>query len=198
MKRLLYSREGTDKEKQLVAYVVPRTTDTKPAPDELRKFLASRLPQFIIPSAFVSLDALPLTPIGKLDRDALPAPETLRPKLDIVFTQPRTEVEREVAAVWQAILGVERVGADDNFFDLGAHSLMMVRAHARLAQTYGKDLPLVSLFRYPTVRSLAQHLSERKQEPVKAILDEQKTAKLSQGVNRLNQLRQAQHAARQS
>ena len=188
-------RTGADKEKQLVAYVVPRSA---PAPDELRKFLAGRLPQFIIPSAFVSLDALPLTPIGKLDRDALPAPETLRPKLEVVYAQPRTEVEREVAAVWQTILGVERVGADDNFFDLGAHSLMMVRAHARLTHTYGKDLPLVSLFRYPTVRSLAQHLSERKQAPVKAQLDEQKTAKIDQGVNRLHQLRQAQHAARQS
>lgn len=191
-------REGADKEKQLIAYIVPRALHATPAPDELRKFLASRLPQFIIPSAFVSLDALPLTPIGKLDRNALPVPETLRPKLEIAYAQPRTEVEREVAAVWQTILGVERVGADDNFFDLGAHSLMMVRAHARLIQTYGKDLPLVSLFRYPTVRSLAQHLSERKQEPVKAQFDEQKSAKLDQGVNRLNQLRQAQHAARQS
>jgi amino acid adenylation domain-containing protein len=189
-------REGADKEKQLVAYIVPRSTGAAPAPDELRKFLASRLPQFIIPSAFVSLDALPLTPIGKLDRNALPEPESLRPKLDIAYAQPRTEVEREVAAVWQTILGVERVGADDNFFDLGAHSLMMVRAHARLTQTYGKDLPLVSLFRYPTVRSLAQHLSERKQEPATPQFDEQKSAKLGQGVNRLHQLRQAQHAAR--
>lgn len=189
--------DGPGNQKQLIAYTVSRSPDTTPKPDELRRFLERRLPPFIIPSAFVSLEALPLTPIGKLDRQALPTPEVQRPQLEVAYAPPRTEVERTVAAVWETVLGVERVGADDNFFDLGAHSLLMVRAHARLRQTYGKDLPLVTLFRYPTVRSLAQHLNNRGQESTEVTFDEQKTQRLNEGVTRLHHLRQSQHAARQ-
>ncbi|MFN2416206.1 MAG: amino acid adenylation domain-containing protein [Pyrinomonadaceae bacterium] len=191
------ARDTRGGDKQLVAYTVARAGQTAPGPDELRRFLGRRLPEHMVPTAFVELETLPRTPVGKLDRAALPAPEEgSRPRLEVAYEPPRTQFEREVSAVWQEVLGVERVGADDNFFDLGAHSLLMVRAHARLSERYGRDLALVALFRYPTVRSLARHLSERGQSPADAGLGEEKLGKLNEGANRFQRLRQSQHAAR--
>ena len=171
--------------KRLVAYVVPtderrRTKDeasvstiAPPLPDqvsssvlcpssllnELRSFLKARLPKYMVPSAFVTLDALPLTPNGKVDRKALPAPKSDRPELETTYVMPQTEVERAVASVWQAVLGVENVGIHDNFFDLGGHSLMVAKVHNQLQQIFKRDLPIVEMFRYPTIGALAKYLS---------------------------------------
>ena len=122
---------------------------------ELRSFLKARLPDYMVPTAFVLLDALPKTPNGKIDREALPAPDGARPYLDTAYVAPRTEVERLVAEVWAALLRQDRVGVHDNFFDLGGHSLLATQAIARLGKAIGVKLPLRTLFEAPTVAELA-------------------------------------------
>ena len=145
-------------EKHLVAYIVPKTKSL-PGTEELRAFLKVRLPEFMIPTAVVFLDSLPQTPNGKVDRKALPAPDRSRPELRAVYQAPRTTTEKEIAAIWKIALNVDRVGIDDNFFDLGGHSLLMTRVHARLRSAVAPNLSLVELFQYPTVRALAARIA---------------------------------------
>lgn len=144
-------------ERQLVAYIVKGSGALNA--EQLRAFLKVRLPEFMIPPVIVILDALPLTPNGKVDRNALPAPDRSRPDLRAVFQAPRTAAEQAIAGIWTSVLGVDRVGIDDNFFDLGGHSLLMTRVHARLRSVMSASLSLVELFQYPTVRTLAARLA---------------------------------------
>jgi hypothetical protein len=143
-------------EKQLVAYIASDKSESSAA--ELRQSLSEKLPTFMIPAAFVFLERLPMTPNGKLDQKALPAPTTHRPETQNAYVAPESETEQLVANIWKELLGLQQVGRDDNFFDLGGHSLLMVRAHQRLCSSLKKQIPIVDLFRYPTVSSLAQSL----------------------------------------
>src|SRR5205085_8199466 len=124
-----------------------------------REYLSEKLPEYMIPSAFLMLDALPLTSNGKLDRKALPAPEGLRPQLEVVYAAPQTEEEMTIAAVWREALGLERVGIHDNFFDLGGHSLLLVRVSRRLQEAFGREVPVMELFRHPTISALVRYLA---------------------------------------
>ncbi|MBI4241078.1 MAG: AMP-binding protein, partial [Candidatus Rokubacteria bacterium] len=152
---LVVAREDVPGDKRLVAYVVARS---KPAPSvsQLRALLGERLPAYMVPSAFVFMDALPMTPNGKVDRRALPAPDLQRPELETAFVAPRTETERVVAAVWRKVLGVEQVGIHDDFFHLGGHSLLVAQVMARLGDAFGVTLPLRHLFEAATVADLAE------------------------------------------
>ncbi|HEU4324282.1 MAG TPA: amino acid adenylation domain-containing protein [Roseiflexaceae bacterium] len=123
---------------------------------ELRAFLARQLPEYMVPAAFVVLDGLPVSANGKIDRAALPAPEPPRPAATAL---PQGAVEELIAGVWREVLGLEQVGRQDTFFDLGGHSLLLVKAHARLAALVETPLTLVDLFRFPTVAALAAHLA---------------------------------------
>ncbi len=154
---VVVAREDEPGERRLVAYVVWEAQGER-GWGELREQLRGTLPEYMVPSAFVSLPALPLTPNGKVDRAALSPPEG-REELEAGFVEPSGEVERAVAAVWREVLGVAGVGAEDNFFDLGGHSLLLVQVHDRLKELYpDRALSVVDLFRYPTVRLLSQHL----------------------------------------
>ncbi|HEY0734854.1 MAG TPA: amino acid adenylation domain-containing protein [Herpetosiphonaceae bacterium] len=124
----------------------------------LRAFLKERLPDYMMPSAFVILDALPLTPNGKIDRQALPMPDILHPELSESFVAPRSEIERTIATIWQQALNLPRVGIHDNFFDLGGHSLLLAQVHSKLRESFA-DLSLIDLFKYPTISALSGHLS---------------------------------------
>ena len=139
---------------RLVGYLVPR----QPAPTaaEVRVFLAASLPEPLVPSDLVFLEALPLTAHGKVDRRALPAPG---PRAAAEHVAPRNEMEQAVAALWREALGVERVGIHDNFFDLGGHSLALARVHVLLRERLDREIPIVDLFRHPTVVSLARRLA---------------------------------------
>jgi len=143
-------------EKRLVAYIV-----SEAGPDELRDFLRQHLPAYMIPAAWVKLEALPLTANGKVDRRALPDPDSQRPELSSAYIAPRTAIEREIAEVWQEVLGVEGVGADDNFFDLGGHSLHAIRVHGKLCAKFGNELSLVQLFQFPTITALAGLITQK-------------------------------------
>ena len=124
-------------------------------PPRLRDFLTERLPEYMVPSAFVMLDALPLSPNGKLDRKALPTPDQDRPDWQGAYTPPRTPTEELLASIWAEVLGVTRVGVHDNFFDLGGHSLQAVQLAGRVAKAMGRPVPVKALFLYPTVASLS-------------------------------------------
>jgi amino acid adenylation domain-containing protein len=148
-------REDVPGERRLVAYVVAEQGAAVDAAG-LRAQLAGRLPEYMVPGAFVALDALPLTPSGKVARRALPAPEPAAAEED--WAPPRLPMEETVAAIWADVLRLERVGVNRNFFDLGGHSLLLARVQARLREALGRDVPIVDLFRFPTVASLAGHL----------------------------------------
>ncbi|HEX6292324.1 MAG TPA: amino acid adenylation domain-containing protein, partial [Herpetosiphonaceae bacterium] len=180
--RVVLAREDLRGEKRLVAYVVPRKEPGalwahKEADSEescslfsvldsaaLRQHVGARLPAYMVPSAFVLLDALPVTPNGKLDRKALPVPDWSRSDLADSFIAPRTPLEAEVAAIWADVLKLDRVGIHDNFFTLGGHSLLAVQLVARLRDRFGVELPLRSLFEMPTVAELAAAIAQRTAE----------------------------------
>jgi amino acid adenylation domain-containing protein len=178
-------REDLPDDKRLVGYLVPHR---KPVPgvSELRNFLAEKLPGYMIPAAFVTLDTLPLTPNGKVDRRALPTPQGLRPELKTVYVAPQTEAERSIVDTWKQVLQVKKVGMNDNFFDLGGHSLLMVQVHNRLREIFEQDLSIMELFQYPTVRSMAEFLTRGRGEPT-ALQDEDRVEKMKNGKERLRQ-----------
>jgi len=121
----------------------------------LRAHLRDKLPEFMVPSAFVQLEKMPLTPNGKIDRGALPAPDRARHEGSAKYHAPTSELERAIAGVLAELLGIDQVGTDDNFFDLGANSLMLVQASVRLRTVLGRNVALVQMFQYPSIRALA-------------------------------------------
>lgn len=144
----------TPEQQRLVAYVVPSRAQA-PSVAELRVFLRNKLPEQMVPSAFILLNELPRTPHGKLDRRALPVPEPSRPELETNYVYPRTPVEEILAGIWAGLLKVEKVGIHDNFFELGGHSLLATQVVSRVREAFQLDLPVRGLFEAPTVAELA-------------------------------------------
>ncbi len=147
-------REDRPGLKRLVGYYVAKKDVSV---NDLRKHLASLLPAYMVPSAFVAVKEWPRTPSGKIDRKALPAPDVERPELDVPFAAPRTEVQKTLANVWADLLSIDRVGIDDNFFDLGGNSLLSIQCVAQL-EGHGLKLPIVKLYQHPTIRACAAFL----------------------------------------
>jgi amino acid adenylation domain-containing protein len=148
---VVLAREDVEGDKRLVAYVVPQSGVTLSA-SELRDALSRELAEYMVPSAFVTLEALPLTPNGKLDRKALPAPDQSS-VASRAYEAPVGEVEQTIAEIWQELLGLERVGRHDHFFELGGHSLLAVRLTARVQEAFDVDVSLKSVFEEPTLSS---------------------------------------------
>jgi amino acid adenylation domain-containing protein/FkbH-like protein len=153
------AREDHPGEKQVVAYVVPQK-GVRLTGESLRAHLKSRLPEFMVPAAFVSLESLPLTPNGKLDRRTLPAPEP-GACVSREYEPPRGEIEATLAEIWQALLKVNRVGRKDNFFELGGHSLLATRVITRIGHVLDVDLPLRVIFERPTIESLSREIVQQ-------------------------------------
>ncbi|WP_158578940.1 non-ribosomal peptide synthetase [Spongiactinospora rosea] len=152
---VLATTDGTG-EKRLVAYL--EAADRPALRQRLREHLADRLPRYMMPADFVLLDSLPLNRNGKVDERALPAPGPAEPDPD--FRAPGTDTERWLAGAWRTVLRLERVGLDDNFFDIGGHSLLLAEVQRELAGR-GHDLSIVTFFEYPTIQHLARYLDER-------------------------------------
>jgi myxalamid-type nonribosomal peptide synthetase MxaA len=155
---------------RLVGYVVPRKGTETPANEDLAAFLAERLPGYMIPSLFVSLDTMPLTAQGKIDRKRLPTPAQAAGAESPALGEPRTKMERETAQTFSEVLGVERVGLHDDFFALGGSSLQMARIGARLSSAFGLELPLHALFTVPTVAGVTSRIELLKREGFKGLL----------------------------
>ena len=148
-----------EREKRLVAYVVAGI-ESAGMTAELRDGLKRKLPNHMVPSVFVLLPELPLTPSGKLDRKALPLAGTGAVRESgAVYAAPVGERQQKIAAVWQEVLRIEQVGTDSNFFDLGGDSLLLMRVRSRLQQVFDRDITMVDMFRHTTVRALAHHLA---------------------------------------
>lgn len=156
---LVTVREDAPGDKRLVAYVVPGQ-EPVPVSSELRAWLKEKLPDYMLPSAFVLLDALPLTPNGKVDRHTLPRPHQTRLEPEATFAVPCTPAEEVVASICSQVLGVKRIGLHDNFFELGGHSLLAIQVVSRLYKFFRVELPLLTLFEQPTVFGLVNVLAQ--------------------------------------
>ena len=147
--------EVTSGDKRLAAYVVPKAEQSRPKPGELRDFLKTQLPDYMVPATLMVLDAFPLTPNRKLDRAALALLGTGGSEREEVFVAPRNEWESGLVEIWERLLGTRPISVTDNYFDLGGHSLMAVRLFSEIKLRFGVTLPLASIFRAPTVEQLA-------------------------------------------
>ncbi|MFN3414706.1 MAG: MupA/Atu3671 family FMN-dependent luciferase-like monooxygenase [Caldimonas sp.] len=157
---VVVAREDSPGDVRLVAYHVPHTGQM-PTAAQLRDHLRAGLPEYMVPSHFVSLAALPQTPNGKIDRKALPAPDSgPAPAPAASFVAPTSDLEQSIAAIWRDVLKLPQVGTRDNFFDLGGHSLLAVQAHRRLREALGRDLSITDIFRFPTIESLSAYLGQ--------------------------------------
>ena len=154
---VVMARDEISGDKRLVAYVVT-AKETAPTTNELKSFLNEKLPEYMVPSAFVFLDSLPLTATGKVDRKALPPLDPAEPLVDQLCVAPRTAVEELLANLWVEVLKVQKVGIHDNFFDLGGHSMLGIKMISQLRRKLGVDLPVRILFEAPTIAQLAVRL----------------------------------------
>jgi acyl carrier protein len=155
---VVLAREYIPGDKRLVAYVILNPKQASTTSSELRSFLKERLPNYMVPSAFVMLEALPMTPNGKVNHRALPDPDWRRPDLEGTFVAPRTPVEQQISEIWAQVLGLERVSIHDNFFELGGHSLLATQVISRLRQTFQVEIPLRTLFELANVADLAEQV----------------------------------------
>jgi len=154
---VVLAREDVLDVKRLVVYIVANQ-QRAPSAHDLRSFLKQKLPDYMVPSAFVYLDALPRTPNGKIDRGALPAPDQISAALDQSYVAARTPEEEKLAKIWAQVLKLNRVGIHDNFFELGGHSLLATQVMSRLREAFQVELNLRELFEHPTVAGLAESL----------------------------------------
>ncbi|MBD2453057.1 amino acid adenylation domain-containing protein [Nostoc sp. FACHB-87] len=155
---------------------------------QLRDFLKEKLPEYMVPSAFIFLDALPLTPNGKVNRRVLPLPESYATQNNL-YVAPETELQQTIADTWQTVLGIEKVSINDNFFDLGGHSLLISQVNAQLREKLQRDISVVEMFQYPSISLLAKHLSQEQQEQQSFQEIRNRSEKQKSALNRKKQTR---------
>ncbi len=164
--------------------------------EELRNHLKGSLPDYMIPSYFIMTEKFPTLPGGKIDRNALPAPEALRPRLETGYVTPQTQAEERIAQIWREILQLEKVGIHDNFFDLGGHSLLIVQVHSRLKEVFHENLTLVEMFQYPTIHTLASRLSREPEKQTSSVGTDRGEHRLSRMAVRKQQSQSRQNHRR--
>ncbi len=183
-------QERGSADKRLVAYVVANDGNT-PAADELRKHLTDRLPEYMVPAAYLGISAVPLTPNGKIDRKALPPAGEVRSERDRTWRPPENETERTIAAAWKEVLEVADIGNNSNFFDLGGDSLLMIRVRGKLEHALHCDLPIIEMFRHPTVGALANYLAGQEAPRIVVARSRQEIAASKESARRRLQLRKS-------
>ena len=169
---VVVARQDTPGEKRLVAYVVAKPNTTVKT-NEVRDFLKTKLPDYMMVSAFVLLDKLPLTPNGKVDRRALPAPDQNRPDLEKVYAAPRTTTEEALAEIWSEVLGLNKVGIHDNFFELGGHSLLVTQVLTRVREAFRVELSFRRFFEAPAITELAAAIEDLLVREIRELSDEE-------------------------
>jgi amino acid adenylation domain-containing protein len=181
-------REDLPGDKRLVAYVVPHTATTAA---QLLNFSREKLPDYMVPASCLLLDELPHLPNGKINRNALPAPEDLYPDLGLMYVAPQTDVERILARIWQDVLQTPKVGIYDNFFsDLGGNSLMLIQVVEKVRESMNRDVSMIEMFQFPTIDSLARHFSEGESQPSSIEKIDDHTQRRRQAMRQRRQLKQ--------
>ncbi|HKU74240.1 MAG TPA: amino acid adenylation domain-containing protein [Pyrinomonadaceae bacterium] len=193
---VVMAREDKPGDKRVIAYVIAAEA-ARPTHSELLSYLREKLPEHMIPAAFVWLEEWPLMTNGKVDRRRLPIPDEARPDLATEYVAPRTEVEQIVASIWQQVLQVEKVGLHDNFFDLGGHSLRMLQVNGKLREAFKQDISMIEMFQYPTIDLLAGFLSRElgTTDLAQHQHTEERTETRKRMAKQQKQLRQAHRAA---
>ncbi len=159
---VVLARSDVPGDTRLVGYVVTSAGEA-PSTDDLRHFLRSKLPEYMVPAFIIPLEAFPLTPSGKVDRQSLPAPDATRPQQETPYVAPRTSTEEKLASIAATLLGLERVGVEDNFFELGGHSLLATQFISRVRDAFGVEVSLRQLFEAPTVAGIAAAIEKMQQ-----------------------------------
>ncbi|MCC5635067.1 amino acid adenylation domain-containing protein [Nostoc sp. CHAB 5844] len=185
-----------EQQQQLIAYVVSEGQQVINI-TELQRLLKETLPEYMLPSTFVILEALPLLPNGKVDYQALPTPEGVRPQLEQQLQLPQTEVEQAIASIWQEVLRLDEVGIHDNFFELGGHSLLLIQVHSQLQQIFQKEFSLVEMFQYPTISQLTQFFSQEKSSQLSVETNNRQLESRFASIQRRKEIRQKSHAKSQ-
>lgn len=157
---VVVAKEVIAGEKTLIAYIIPVSEQDEEdlSHENLRKSLKEKLPNYMIPSSFMFLKSFPMTPNGKIDRKALPMPENIRPQLSTQYTAPSDKMEELITKIWQEVLHLERIGVNDNFFDMGGHSLLLAQVRSKISNAIHKDVSIMDLFRYPTISTISRFL----------------------------------------
>jgi hypothetical protein len=176
-------REDAPGDKRLVAYLTLASQSSQES-EPIESFLRRKLPDYLIPSSLVRLERLPLTSNGKVDRKGLPAVERDCQQLRAEYIQPKGELEQLIAGIWQGALNVGKVGREDNFFDLGGHSLLLAQVHGQLCRTLNKKLPLIKMLEHPTVSSLADFLSQERVDSLSLKESHNRAERLREGLDR--------------
>ena len=166
VKEAVISTHGDSIENRRLAAYIVAAAERELSSSELRDYLTQRLPEYMIPSVFVMLEKLPLTPNGKIDHRALPRPEGHNVGLKNEYVAPRTDVEQLLRDIWHEVIGIEKIGVHDNFFDLGGHSILLLKVQRKIREGFQHELSLVELFKYPTIHLLAERLKREPDAPV--------------------------------
>ncbi len=185
---IVLAREDGRGGHRLVAYVVGNNGGIKT--EELCSYLKQRLLEYMVPSSFVMMEALPRTPNGKIDRRNLPDTGDAREAANELYIAPRSEIERAIADIWQEVLKVDKVGINDNFFGLGGHSLLLVHTQSKVTEALRVKVSMVEMFKYPTVSALAEHLSRKQDSTPAATVPRNQAETRIEAINRQRQLRQ--------
>ena len=156
---VVLAREDLPGDQRLVAYVTANR-EHKISEIELRDYLKQKLPDFMIPSHFITLRDFPLTPNQKTDRKALPSPSKLVTKPGVSYVPPTNRLQQTIKEIWQEVLGVSRVGINDNFFELGGHSLLIIKVYYHIRNIIDCELSITDMFRFPTINTLSEYISE--------------------------------------
>ncbi|MEW6737739.1 MAG: AMP-binding protein, partial [Acidobacteriota bacterium] len=183
---VVLAKDGLLDDKQLVAYLIPKQ---QPAPTntELQNYLKQRLPEYMVPTVFLTLTSFPLTANGKIDRNALLRMESRKLPSNTQYVAPRSRLEQIIASVWQQVLNLEKVGIHDNFFDLGGHSLLIAQAQSQLKQLLHRDLPLIKILEHPTINSLAKYLEQDQSEQLSLKETQDRAKKQRESIKRHRQ-----------
>ena len=157
----------------------------------VRVKMSDRLPGWMVPDVIVRLDEMPMSSNGKVARNRLPEVSFERPEMESEYAAPETDAERAIAALWREVLQVDEVGRNDNFFDLGGHSLLVLEVYSRLSESFGHQLSKLDLFKYPTIASLAQYIAREQEQPSPAAQSDQRAQARKESLVRRSQSRRA-------
>jgi acyl carrier protein len=155
---------------------------------ELRKHLAAQLPDYMVPAIFVALESLPKNRNGKVDRPSLPVPDNARPELDASYVAPRDSTEQTISLIWRDVLKTDKVGINDNFFDLGGNSLALIQVRSKLRDAFQKEIPVVEMFEYSTIRALVERLNSLADDRARLQRVEERARKQKEAINRYGQV----------